>query len=146
IIHRDIKPANILIKNGIYKIADFGFAQGAEAGNQSQYNVGRVLYMAPESLLNNQYYFKSDIWALGVLFYELLYKSMPFQADTEEELIKLILQQKLYFPIYPYVSDECKEFIIKCLQIDINKRANLEELKNHVLIKEKKIQQNENEQ
>lgn len=54
IIHRDLKPANILMKEGLLKIADFGFSISAkEAMRPSKYNVGSPLYMAPESLRRN---------------------------------------------------------------------------------------------
>lgn len=85
IIHRDLKPANILMKDGQLKIADFGFSIGAkEAARPSKYNVGSPLYMAPESLRKNEYSFKSDIWALGVIFYEMLFGQPPWRAKNEK--------------------------------------------------------------
>lgn len=71
IIHRDLKPANILVsQNQCLKIADFGFAiKVEEAAKYSKYNVGSPLYMAPESLKKNEYTLKTDIWALGVIFF-----------------------------------------------------------------------------
>lgn len=71
LIHRDLKPANLLItKSNDIKIADFGFGvKVEEVLKPSKYNVGSPLYMAPESLRRNEYSFKSDIWALGIIFF-----------------------------------------------------------------------------
>jgi serine/threonine protein kinase len=77
IIHRDIKPANILISKGIYKLADYGFALSEIAPiNKAifqNFSVGTPNYMAPETILYNIYNEKTDIWALGIVFYEMLY-------------------------------------------------------------------------
>lgn len=83
IIHRDLKPANIFLKNDIIKIADFGFAmKHTDSKKYSSYNVGSPVYMPPEALNENKYSFKSDIWALGVIFYEMLTGKTPWRAKT----------------------------------------------------------------
>jgi serine/threonine protein kinase len=70
IIHRDLKPANILLKNNRIKIADFGFAmRSSDSKKLSSYNVGSPIYMPPEALNENKYSFKSDIWAIGIIYY-----------------------------------------------------------------------------
>ena len=79
ILHRDIKPDNILIKNGIIKIADFGFAKEADKKNTLMETLcGSPLYMSPELIMNKSYDFKSDIWSLGIVLYQLMYKKHPF--------------------------------------------------------------------
>lgn len=91
IIHRDLKPANILVYNEQLKIADFGFAiKLRDAHKYNKYNVGSPLYMAPESLKRNDYSLQSDIWALGIIFYEMLTGSTPWKAKNEKELLKKI--------------------------------------------------------
>jgi serine/threonine protein kinase len=84
IVHRDLKPANILITESNHvKIADFGFAIKIESlAKGNKYNVGSPLYMAPESLKKNDYSFKSDIWALGIIFYEMLFNDTPWRAKN----------------------------------------------------------------
>ena len=83
VIHRDLKPANILLKNNKIKIADFGFAmKSTDSKKYSSYNVGSPIYMPPEALNDNKYSFKSDIWAIGVIFYELLTGKTPWKAKT----------------------------------------------------------------
>lgn len=92
IVHRDLKPANILITEAKeIKIADFGFAVKVESlAKSSKYNVGSPLYMAPQSLKKNEYSFKSDIWALGVILYEMLFNDTPWRAKNEKDLLKKI--------------------------------------------------------
>ena len=105
IIHRDLKPDNILLLNGVKifflkslfiqvpKIADFGFVKKLDEVSKYNYNVGTPEYMCPQSLQNNQYSFKSDIWSLGCLFYEMLIGYPPWQANNEKELIFKIINQ-----------------------------------------------------
>lgn len=70
IVHRDLKPANIFFKEGVLKIADFGFAvRSDKCARPFNYNIGSPSYMSPEALRNNSYSFKSDIWSLGVVAY-----------------------------------------------------------------------------
>ena len=83
IIHRDLKPANILLKNNKIKIADFGFAmKSSDSKKYSSYNVGSPIYMPPEALNDNKYSFKSDVWAIGVIYFELLTGRTPWKAKT----------------------------------------------------------------
>jgi serine/threonine-protein kinase ULK/ATG1 len=71
IIHRDLKPANILVNEGVYKIADFGFAKYVDNfGTQMLKScVGSPIYMAPQILERAPYTTKCDIWSIGIIFY-----------------------------------------------------------------------------
>lgn len=67
-----MKPENIMIHNGKLKLADFGFAKHVIGRNQMQKSmVGTPLYMAPQVLKREKYTSKCDIWAIGVIFYEV---------------------------------------------------------------------------
>ncbi len=83
-IHRDIKPENILVtvREGrlLYKITDFGLST-RKVTTDTQ--CGTAEFMAPELIREDDYNAKVDIWSLGVVFYSLLYKKLPF-ADLKE--------------------------------------------------------------
>jgi serine/threonine-protein kinase len=84
IIHRDLKPANILITpNDIAKVTDFGIVKlrGVKGGTQMGFNPGTPEYMSPEQALGRELDHRSDIYALGVVFYEMLTGNVPF-SDT----------------------------------------------------------------
>ena len=86
IIHRDLKPANILKNDNQWKIADFGFGIYTETPIKSRYNVGTPLYMGPESLIDNIYSPVSDIFSVGIIFYELLTGQTPWECKEERQL------------------------------------------------------------
>lgn len=70
VIHRDLKPANILMKNGVCKISDFGFAKSLEYENAVMKSiVGTPLYMSPQILKRCKYTSKSDLWSIGLIYY-----------------------------------------------------------------------------
>lgn len=83
IVHRDLKLSNLLVKNGTIKLADFGFAVPiVNCIEEFPYNAGSPYYMPPESLKRNRFSFKSDIWALGVMAYELVFGKLPYREKV----------------------------------------------------------------
>ncbi len=89
IIHRDLKPQNILIKDdGTIKITDFGIAVALNSTQLTQTNsvMGSVHYIPPEQASGKGSTIRSDIYAMGILFYELLTGSLPFRGDNAVEI------------------------------------------------------------
>jgi len=89
IIHRDLKPQNIMIKDdGQIKITDFGIAMALNATQLTQTNsvMGSVHYLPPEQASGKGSTFKSDIYSMGIIFYELLTGNLPFKGDNAVEI------------------------------------------------------------
>src|SRR5690349_5840537 len=85
VIHRDLKPQNIMRdKNGRVVVMDFGLARSLETAGLTQSGalVGTLEYMSPEQALGQQIDHRSDIFALGIIFYELLTGQAPYKADS----------------------------------------------------------------
>ena len=93
VVHRDIKPANVFVTNdGVVKILDFGLARLVSSDmTRSGLMVGTVNYMAPEQLRGEKSDHRADIFAYGVLFYELLAGRRPFQGDSAASTMYKIL-------------------------------------------------------
>ncbi len=85
IVHRDLKPENILLtKEGQVKIADFGIARTGHGPKLTEHGgvVGTIDYVSPEYMLNSQVDWRSDIYAIGILGYEMLTGESPFRGDS----------------------------------------------------------------
>lgn len=114
-IHRDLKPSNIILDlNGNPKIMDFGISKSIdELKSITQHNArpGTLLYMSPEQLGGNLITFKSDLYALGITFYEMLTGVHPYNAQTIYEIIdshvnKIPVKVSSQIPSIPIVVDE----------------------------------------
>jgi len=122
IIHRDLKPENILLHDNVFKLADFGFARGKSETNSIQSVVGTPVYMSPELMKGQAYSEETDIWAFGLIYYEMLFGKLPWQGNTEVVLFDNITQKPLLVPFEKNVSNISHNFIRACLQINPKKR------------------------
>ena len=98
IIHRDIKPQNIMIlSNGMIKITDFGVATALNSTQLTQTNsvMGTVHYLPPEQAQGKGSTIRSDIYSMGIIFYELLSGSLPFRGDNAVEIALKHLKEPL---------------------------------------------------
>src|SRR5262245_25386185 len=91
IVHRDLKPENVMVaEDGSIKVMDFGVAKMLAAlGNASTHSVGTLAYMSPEQIDAGPVDARSDLYALGLVFYELLAGRPPFQSSSPRELLNL---------------------------------------------------------
>lgn len=135
IIHRDLKPANILLKNGVCKLSDFGFAKSLNSEEAVMKSiVGTPLYMSPQILKKGKYTTKSDLWSIGLIYYEMLHGRTPWPAQNQIELINGIYNKKIAFS--PEISEKSKDFIKRCLEIYEEDRISWEEAFTHRLLQE----------
>lgn len=98
IIHRDIKPQNIMVlENGLVKITDFGIAMAMNSTQLTQTNsvMGSVHYLPPEQASGKGATLQSDIYSIGILFYELLTGKLPFKGDNAVEIALKHLKEPL---------------------------------------------------
>ena len=130
IMHRDIKPTNILISsNNKLKLSDFGLAKRYQKPSLlSETICGSPLYMAPELLFQKQYTNTCDVWSLGIVLYEMLFKNVPFEANTLPELKKKLIHNSLEIT---NITENCKDLLRRLLEKDERNRISWEELFNH---------------
>lgn len=98
IIHRDIKPQNIMIlENGMVKITDFGIAMALNSTQLTQTNsvMGSVHYLPPEQANGKGSTIQSDIYSMGILFFELLTGTLPYKGDNAVEIALKHLKEKI---------------------------------------------------
>ena len=97
VVHRDIKPANAMLsREGRVKITDFGLAHliGSERLTKSGTTLGTTAYMPPEQFLGEELDHRADIWALGVVFFELVTGQRPFRGEYEQAVMYSILNEE----------------------------------------------------
>ncbi|MDD2800979.1 MAG: protein kinase [Methylobacter sp.] len=97
VIHRDIKPANIIVNGqNTLKLLDFGIARILQTARltRTQHTIGTPEYMSPEQHQGKEVDARSDIYAVGMLLYEMLTGKLPFRGNTQYALIKAIIEDK----------------------------------------------------
>ena len=135
IIHGNLKSGNIfLMQSGIVKLG--GFSISNRLMNCQGKAKGIVYYLAPEIINSPQYDTKCDIWALGILLYELMTFTMPFNA-VSLPLLSIKINRGVYKPPPSTYSNEIKDLLKKCLTVEPDKRPSIDEILKLPLIKDR---------
>ncbi|MCX6564202.1 MAG: protein kinase [Candidatus Aminicenantes bacterium] len=141
IIHRDLKPGNIMVTpKGLLKVLDFGLAKLFQPSGAigrtltvtgSQGLTGTLPYMAPEQLDGREVDARTDIYALGAIFHELVTGKKPFPQETPSEIMHAILDKQPELPrsLGAQISEGLERIILKCLEKEpANRYASAKEL------------------
>lgn len=132
IIHRDIKPHNIIIsKEGKVKVTDFGIAKAATSNTITSNVMGSVHYTSPEQARGGYSDVKSDIYSLGVTFFEMVTGRVPFNGDTTVAIAIKHIQDKMPSPreFAPELPYSVEQIILKCCEKSPDRRyQSIEEL------------------
>lgn len=136
ILHRDLKSQNIfLTKSGRVKLGDFGIAKILSATMENAKTmVGTPYYLSPEIIENRPYSFKSDIWSMGVLLYELCCLKPPFEAGSIHYLALKIVKGK-YPPIPKAYSQPLRTLVDRLLRVDPDSRPSVHQILKDPLIR-----------
>jgi serine/threonine protein kinase len=129
VIHRDIKPENIMVDlTGELKIADFGWSVHAPSSRRTTL-CGTLDYLPPEMIEGKEHDASVDIWSLGILLYEFLVGSPPFEESRQRDTCRRIKEVDLRFPTF--VKPLARDLITKFLQHDPKKRIPLKDVRTH---------------
>jgi len=141
IVHRDLKPANIKLRpDGAVKVLDFGLAKamepaaasGADAMNsptlaagatQAGTIIGTAAYMAPEQATGRRVDTRTDIWAFGVVCFEMLTGKPLFAGESASEIVAAVLRDDVDWTSLPAATpDRIRHLLARCLQRDVKQR------------------------
>ncbi len=146
LVHRDVSPQNIIIGyDGTVKVVDFGVAKASNQMYQTKVGVlkGKYSYMSPEQALGQAVDFRTDVFALGVILYELTCGKRLFKRESEVATLHAVIEAKFKLPseIIPGYPNDLEKIIIQALQKEKEKRytsaLEMKEALENVLIKRK---------
>src|SRR5688572_22083015 len=120
VLHRDVKPENIMIRDdGVVKLTDFGIAQILDAQRMTVTGqlLGSPAYMAPEHVEGKPLDFRTDVFAVGILLYQLTTGELPFKGRNPHEILKRIAECKFLDPrvVNPLIGDRLAKIGLRAL-------------------------------
>jgi serine/threonine protein kinase len=123
IVHRDISPQNILISfEGEVKLTDFGIAKATSKATDTDRGAlrGKLLYMSPEQASGQPLDKRSDVFSLGVVFYEVITDAKPFLGTSEKGILEMVRQCRVEPPrsLNPRVGEKLEQVMMKALEKD----------------------------
>ncbi|MGH8285434.1 MAG: HEAT repeat domain-containing protein, partial [Steroidobacteraceae bacterium] len=129
IVHRDLKPANVLInQEGLLKVVDFGVAAAQREGDtqltKTGYVIGSPKYMAPEQILGKKVDERADIYAVGVILYEMVTGIPPYSRGDHMSVMYQHVQGKARAPqeVNPALPPGVSDMVLKAMAVDKGKR------------------------
>jgi serine/threonine protein kinase len=123
IVHRDVSPQNILISfEGDVKLTDFGIAKAATKATITDRGAlrGKLLYMSPEQAWGKPMDRRSDIFSLGIVFYEMLTDQKPFLGTSEVSILETVRECRVPAPstLNPRIPEKLEKVVLKALERD----------------------------
>lgn len=135
VMHRDLKPENILLDAAFnIKICDFGWSAEFSENAPRETLCGTFEYMAPEVLLRKRQSTKTDVWALGILLYELFHGNAPFRGRRLEEVLEQISRNTLAFK--KSLNPLIKDLIVRILKFYPHERLSVDQILESEFIRE----------
>ena len=127
IVHRDISPPNILLsKNGEVKLVDFGLAKASTALESTDPGVvkGKFSYLSPEAASGNSVDHRADVFAVGIILWEMFTGRRLFYGETDYQTVELVRQAKIpsIAALNPEIEPELENVVRKALARDVNER------------------------
>jgi serine/threonine protein kinase len=120
ILHRDVKPENVMIRSdGVIKLTDFGISQMVDLGRLTVTGqlLGSPAYMAPEHVEGQPLDFRTDVFACGIVLYQLTVGRLPFEGKNPHEILKRIAECKFPDPRTenPRIGNQLGKIILRCM-------------------------------
>jgi serine/threonine protein kinase len=125
LVHRDVTPHNVLLSyDGAVKLTDFGIAKASNRATTTGMLKGKFAYMSPEQARGERVDPRSDVFALGVILWELLTSGRLFDAESDVGVLRAVQDREVLAPsiLNPEVDDELDRVILKALERDLSRR------------------------
>lgn len=133
IMHRDLKSANIFLKSNVIKLGDLNVSKIIKGGKMDHTQTGTPYYASPEVWADKPYDYKSDIWSVGCIIYELCALMPPFRAKSLEDLYKVVTKGK-FDPIPKIYSQDLAMMVGILLQTNPTLRPGVDKLLSNSII------------